>query len=128
MEDFSKMISDSEGLFMYIKKFAIKGGKETTKVLLELYFVMISPQTSKVDKILIGAALAYNTVPKDFLPMSKLGLLGFFDNIATLTFAYNKVKKTVTPEISIKVNNLLTKWFNDSSTSGDIINAEEVEW
>lgn len=111
MDNFKDIAGNAEKLLDGIKRYAVKGGKETTKVMLELYFVMVAKETPSLDKILIGAALAYQTVPTDLLPRSKFGLLGFFDNAAALTYAYKKVKKAVTPEISQKVDATLEKWF-----------------
>jgi len=53
-------------------------------------------------------------MPKDLLPKSKFGLLGYFDNIAVLAFAYQKVKSAVTPEIEAKVNDTLRRWFGNT--------------
>lgn len=113
MDDFKDIINSAEKIWDGIKLYAVKGGRETTKIMLELYYVMVAKETSTVDKILIGAALAYQTVPKDLLPKSKFGLLGFFDNAAALMFAYNRVKKAVTPEITQKVDETLQKWFGN---------------
>jgi len=76
--------------------------------------VMVDPSTPRTDKLLIGAAIAYQVMPKDLLPKSKFGLLGYFDNIAVLAFAYQKVKSAVTPEIEAKVNDTLRRWFGNT--------------
>ena len=117
MDNFKDIAGNAEKLLDGIKRYAVKGGKETTKIMLELYYVMVAKETPSLDKILIGAALAYQTVPTDLLPRSKFGLLGFFDNAAALTYAYKKVKKAVTPEISQKVDATLEKWFGSKKES-----------
>ena len=94
----------------YIKKQAIVGSKETTRTLLELYFVMMSDNTSKFNKFLIGAALAYQVMPNDFFPREDYGILGIFDNAAVIYFAYRRVKKSITPEIQKKVDETLANW------------------
>lgn len=111
--NFQEFSGNAEKLLASIKAYAKKGGRETTKTLLELYYVMVDPNTPRTDKLLIGAAIAYQVLPKDLLPKSKFGLLGYFDNIAVLAFAYQKVKSAVTPEIETKVNATLEKWFGE---------------
>lgn len=126
MDDFTNYIDNEDFMLSSIKDYAIKGARETTRVLLELYYVMIDPNTSKIDKFLIGSAIAYQTIPKDLLPTSKFGLLGYIDNAAALAFAYKKVKKVVTSEIAAKVDETLNKWFVQNEDN-DLIEFEEIE-
>ena len=90
-------------------------------MMLQLYYVMVDKNTTSTDKILIGAALAYQVLPKDLLPKSKFGLLGYFDNAAALYYAYKKVKEAITPEIEAKVEATLDKWFGKG---GDTVEEE----
>lgn len=108
--DYEKLLGYAGGGLEAIKNFAATGSKEMTRVMLELYFVMMSEQTSKFDKFLIGTALAYQLLPNDFMPQSKYGLLSFLDNAGALMFAYKKVKKAVTPEIQKQVEDTLASW------------------
>ena len=112
--NFQEFAGNAEKLMASIKEYARKGGRATTKTLLELYYVMVDSNTPTTDKLLIGAAIAYQVLPKDLLPKSKFGLLGFLDNIAVLAFAYQKVKSAVTPEIEAKVSDTLRRWFGDA--------------
>jgi len=121
---FQEFAGNADKIWQSIKAYAKKGGRVATKVLLELYYVMIDKNTSGTDKFLIGAALAYQVLPTDLLPKSRLGLLGFIDNAAALTYAYNKVKQAVTPEIETKVENTLLKWFGED---GDYVEFEEIK-
>ena len=113
--NFQEFAGNADQLLASIKEYAKKAGWATTKTLLELYYVMVDPNTPRTDKLLIGAAIAYQILLKDLLPKSKFGLLGFLDNIAVLAFAYQKVKGAVTPEIETKVNATLEKWFGASN-------------
>ena len=72
--DYDKIIHNAGLILEYIKKQAIVGSKETTRTLLELYFVMMSDKTSKFYKFLIGAALAYQVMPNDFFPREDYGI------------------------------------------------------
>lgn len=127
MEGFSfqEFAGNADKIWQSIKDYAKKVGRAATKVLLELYYVMVDKNTSGTDKFLIGAALAYQVLPTDLLPKSRFGLLGFLDNVTALTYAYNKVKQAITPEIEAKVEEVLFKWFGD--VNGDYVEFEEIE-
>ena len=88
------------------------GTKETSKMMLELYYVMLSEKTSKFNKIVIGAAFAYQFLPNDFLSKEEYGILGYLDNATILYFAYKRVKKSVSPEISKKVEETMNSWLS----------------
>ena len=79
-------------------------------MMLELYYVMLSDKTSKFNKLVIGAALAYQLLPNDLLPKEDYGLLGYLDNATALYLAYKRIKKSVTPEIKQKVDETLESW------------------
>lgn len=118
MEDFSSILSRFGGgdqMWQYIQDYAAQSSREIARTVLELFYVMKSPDTGTIDKTLIGAALAYQLLPEDLLPRDKFGLLGFLDNGVTLTFAYNRVKSLVTPQIENQVNAVLGQWFGDES-------------
>lgn len=121
MDEILKMFGGTENIWNAIQKNATKVGIEVTRTMLELYFVLKSPNTTMINKTLIVAALGYQLLPEDVLPRNKYGLLGFIDNGVTLAFAYNRVKSSVTPEIETQVNNILTSWF------GTIIPSESAD-
>lgn len=93
-----------------IKKFAVTGSKETTRMMLELYYVMMNENTSRFNKLVIASALAYQLLPNDFLPKEDYGVLGYLDNGTALYLAYKRLKKSVTPEIKQKVDETLVSW------------------
>lgn len=120
MDELNNILSKfggTEQLWNYIKAYASKGGREVTRTVLGLFYVMKSPNTGVLDKTLIGAALAYQLLPEDLLPRDKFGILGFLDNGATLAFAYNRVKKLVTPQIENQVGVMLDQWFGKEEES-----------
>lgn len=122
MDELNNILSKfggTEQLWNYIKRYAAKGGREVTKTILELFYVMKSPNTGMIDKTLIGAALAYQLLPEDLLSRDKFGLLGFLDNGVTLAFAYNRVKKLVTPQIENQVKVMLDQWFEQEGSEED---------
>lgn len=107
---FSKF-GGAEQLWNYIKMYAAKGGRDAARTVLELFYVMKSPNSGVIDKTLIGAALVYQLLPEDLVPCDRFGLLGFLDNGVTLAFAYDRVKKLVTPQIENQVRVVLDQWF-----------------
>ena len=108
--DYDRLINNAELVLEYIKRQAAKGSKETTRMMLELYFVMMSDKTSKFNKLIIGTALAYQLLPNDFLPKEDYGVLGYLDNATALYLAYKRIKKSVKSEIKQKVDDTLANW------------------
>lgn len=117
MDEILKMFGGAENIWNAIQENAAKVGIEVTRTMLELFYVLKSPNTGKIDKTLIVAALGYQLLPEDALPRDKYGFLGFLDNGVTLAFAYNRVKSSVTPEIEHQVNNILSNWFGTATQS-----------
>ena len=108
-----------ENILTAIRNEAAKAGRATTKMMLELYYVLKSPSISTANKAIIVAALGYQLLPKDLLPRKRFGLLGFLDNGITLAVAYNRVKSSITPEIEMLVTNTLNSWFGENSQGYD---------
>lgn len=113
--DYDKILNNAESCLEFIKKQAAKGGVESARMMLELYFVMMNDKTSKFNKLIICAALAYQFLPNDFLPKEDYGALGFLDNAAALYLAYKRVKKSVTPQIRQRVDDTLAEWAKSAS-------------
>ena len=76
-----------------------------------LYYVMRSKNTPWSDKMLIFSTLSYIVLPIDILDAKRLPIIGWFDEIASLSVTYQKVSKNITPEMEAKVDALLDKWF-----------------
>lgn len=111
VDNFMNKFGGAEKLWERIKQYAAKGGREATRMMLELYYVLKSPDTSMGNKALIAAALGYQLLPTDLLSTKTFGVLGLLDNAAALVFVYKKVKSLVTPEIRWQVNGVLEQWF-----------------
>lgn len=101
-------------VWQYMREYAGEAGREATKVALELFFVMKSPETSMIDKGIIVAALAYQLLPEDLLSREKFGILSLLDNGITIAFAYSRMKADITPEIQAQVEAILDSWFGRS--------------
>lgn len=115
MDEILNLFGGVDNIWAAIKNSAGKVGIESTRIMLELYYVLKSPETSMLNKTLIVTALGYQLLPNDLLPRKKYGLLGYLDNIVTIGFAYYQVKSSVTPQIEAQVNNVLNQWFGGAS-------------
>lgn len=94
-----------------LSTFAIKAGRVTTRPVLLLFFVMKSKDTPKADKLLVFSALSYLVFPIDILDAKRLPIIGWFDEIASISVAYQKVCNHITPEMEAKVDAILDHWF-----------------
>lgn len=111
MDELSNMFGGAEQLWQYITRYAAKAGREATRIVLELYYVVKSPNTPALDKTIIIAALGYQLLPNDLMSNDKYKWLSFLDNGAALALAYSRVKHRLTPQIKNQVNAVLEQWF-----------------
>jgi uncharacterized membrane protein YkvA (DUF1232 family) len=94
-----------------ISSFASKAGRVTTRPVLLLFYVMKSKDTPWEDKLLVFSTLSYVVFPIDILDAKRLPIIGWFDEIASLSVTYQKMCKNITPEMEAKVDTILDKWF-----------------
>ena len=93
-----------------LKKFAAKLGEHTTYYILVLYYVLQSPEVSLANKSMIIGALGYFILPVDLIP-DLIPIMGFTDDVAALTLAYNAIKSSITTEIEARAKARLAEWF-----------------
>lgn len=103
-------------LWECLRDYARKAGRVTTRPILLLFYVMKSMNTPWKDKMLIASTLSYIILPIDILNAKRLPIIGWFDEIASLSVTFQKVCKNITPEIEAKVDVVLDKWFPEYST------------
>lgn len=96
-----------------ICRYAKKAGRAATKPLLLLYYVMMSKDTPKKDRIMLASTIAYMVLPIDLISSKRLPFIGWIDEVVSLTVAIEKVQKNITPEMHHKADALLDKWFPD---------------
>lgn len=104
-------IIDYELLWREIGRCAKSVGRASTKTILLLWYVMRSHDTPKSEKIMLASAIAYVVLPIDLISAKRLPIIGWLDELVSLTVAYQKVCKHVTPEMERKAEELLDKWF-----------------
>lgn len=96
-----------------LQEYAIKVGRISARPLLLLYFIMVSKDTPESDKLMILSTISYLVLPIDLISAKRLPVIGWIDEAFSLSVAYQKVKKNITPEIERKTDALLDKWFPD---------------
>ena len=94
-----------------LQEYAIKVGRISARPLLMLYFIMVSKDTPRSDKLMILSTLSYLVFPIDLISAKRLPVIGWIDEAFSLSVAYQKVCKNITPEIERKTDALLDKWF-----------------
>lgn len=104
-------IIDYQVLWERLSAFARKTGRVTTRPVLLLYFVLRSKEIPWKDKMLIFSTLSYVVLPIDILDARRLPVIGWLDEIASLSVAYERVCRHITPEMETKVDAILDRWF-----------------
>lgn len=94
-----------------LHEYALKIGRISARPLLLLYFIMVSKDTPKSDKLMILSTIFYLVFPIDFISAKRLPIIGWIDEAVSLSVTYQKVSKNITPEIERKTDELLDRWF-----------------
>ena len=94
-----------------LQEYATKVGRISARPLLLLYFIMVSKDTPKSDKLMILSTISYLIFPVDLISAKRLPIIGWIDEAFSLSVVYQKVSKNITPEIERKTDALLDKWF-----------------
>lgn len=104
-----------------LQVYATKVGRISARPLLLLYFIMVSKDTPKSDKLMILSILSYLVFPVDLISAKRLPIIGWIDEAFSLSVAYQKVSKNITPEIERKTDALLDKWFPEYTNYVEIV-------
>lgn len=104
-------IIDTAVLKEKVQEYAMKVGRISARPVLLLYFVMVSKDTPKSDKLMILSTISYLVLPIDLVSAKRLPFIGWIDEAFSLSVAFQKVSKNITPEIEWKTDKLLDKWF-----------------
>ena len=114
-------IIDTAVLKEKVQEYAMKVGRISARPVLLLYFIMISKDTPKSDKLLILSTISYLVFPVDLISAKRLPIIGWIDETFSLSVAYQKVCKNITPEIERKTDELLDKWFPEYTSYIEVI-------
>lgn len=91
-------------------------GVKMAYMALTIFYAMKSKDVPIKDKVIMAAALGYFIAPFDLIP-DIFGVLGIVDDGIILKWAYDNIRSYITPEIEVKVNEQLKKWFPESEIS-----------
>lgn len=94
-----------------LRPWALKAGRAATRPLLQFYYVMDDDNTSVLDRVLIYGAIIYTVLPVDVIPRTVYKFFGVLDDGVAILYVYKEVKDKITPEINIKVEEILNAWF-----------------
>ena len=97
-----------------LNKVFSKAGIQVVSSVLQLYYLVRSPEVPLWAKTAICASLGYFIVTPDAIP-DVAPVLGFTDDLAVLTTALASVASYLTPEMREKVKARLQAWFGDEA-------------
>lgn len=98
---------DLKNLMFYIGEYTKKVGRVAARL---TYFVMIDSKTPVSDKLALATAIAYVVLPIDLISAKRFPIIGWLDEVMSLSVAYSKVQSYVTREMECKADELLDKW------------------
>lgn len=102
-----------------IKEFGDTVKRDACEKCLQAWYVLNDPNTPKLDKILIYAAIIYTVSRRDIIPFAKFGGLGLVDDGAAIAFVIKRIGKNITPAIELKAKEKMEEWFGpDYSVKG----------
>lgn len=102
---------NADVLWVKITEWSRKAGRAATRPVILLWYVMLSKDTPKSDKVLILSSISYLVLPIDIISAKRLPIIGWIDEIVSITVAYQKVCRYITPEMQTKADRLLDRWF-----------------
>lgn len=102
---------DYNALWTHITKWSRKAGRAATRPVLLMWYVMRNKDTPRADKWAIFGSLAYLILPIDILDSKRLPIIGWLDEVASLAILVQKMSKYITPEMEMKADAQLDKWF-----------------
>ena len=97
-------------LWKNMGNFCKHAGRAGAMPVLLLYQVMRSKDTPVADKWMVASAIAYVVLPIDLIRADRLPIIGWIDEIVSLSVAYEKVSKYVTPEMRRRAEEWLDRW------------------
>ena len=106
---------DYNALWESICNWSRKAGRAATRPVLLMWYVMRSKETPRADKWAIFGSLAYLILPIDILDSKRLPIIGWLDEVTSLAILVQKMSKYITPEMEMKADEQLNKWFDSAA-------------
>lgn len=108
----------SNKIFGFIKKYAMKAGRIAAKPLLIAYYVLTDAETTTTEKAMIYGCLLYVVLPVSLLPRQVFKWFGLIDEAAAIIFVIKKVNDKISPKIEAKAEETLNNWFKEEEGEG----------
>ncbi len=112
---------DENNFLTKLRKLVFRLGEEVVIHVLMLWFLLLSGKVPIKTRLLIMAALGYLVMPAD-LVSDFIPVLGFTDDIAFLTYAFNQTSRYMDESIRKKAIEKLQKWMTPDEKNQDTEN------
>lgn len=113
-------LDNYENLMFWIGEYAKKVGRIAARPVILTYYVMMDNHTPMSDKITLATAIAYVVLPVDLLSAKRFPIIGWLDEVMSLSVAYQKIQSHVTEQMQQKADKLLDKWLPEYTPFSDI--------
>lgn len=101
-------------IYAKVEKYIKKAGRTAGRPVLTVYYVMVADTTPESERTNIMLALVAVVFPTSIEDL--LGQIFMIGKGAAAVYAYNKVKKYITPQIKDKVEAKLDEWLHENVT------------
>ncbi len=112
---------DENNFLTKLKKLVFRLGEEVVIHVLMLWFLLLSGKVPIKTRLLIMAALGYLVMPAD-LVSDFIPALGFTDDVAFLTYAFNQTSRYMDESIRRKAVEKLQRWMTPGEKNQDAEN------
>jgi len=112
---------DENNFLTKLRKLVFRLGEEVVIHVLMLWFLLLSGKVPLKTRLLIMAALGYLVMPAD-LVSDFIPALGFTDDVAFLTYAFNQTSHYMDESIRKKAVEKLQRWMAPGEKNQDAEN------
>jgi len=112
---------DENNFLTKLRKLVFRLGEEVVIHVLMLWFLLLSGKVPLKTRLLIMAALGYLVMPAD-LVSDFIPALGFTDDVAFLTYAFNQTSRYMDESIRKKAVEKLQRWIAPGEKNQDAEN------
>lgn len=101
----------AQGLWSQLVAYSKKAGRAGTRIVLKFFYVMQYGDLTATERAMVYAGLVYIIVPRDLLPRRFLKWFGVLDDVGVAAWIFNRIGRSITPEIERRVEATLDRWF-----------------
>ena len=101
----------AQGLWSQLVAYSKKAGRAGARIALKFFYVMQYGDLTATERAMVYAGLVYIIVPRDLLPRRFLKWFGVLDDVGVAAWIFNRIGRSITPEIERRVEATLDRWF-----------------